>query len=45
VAAQAAATVLIKHTALSAAQIAAESLNTAADLCVFTNAAITMEEI
>ena len=45
VAAQAAATVLLNHTQLSAAQIATESLNTAADLCVYTNAAITMEEI
>jgi ATP-dependent HslUV protease subunit HslV len=45
VAAQAAATVLLKHTQLSATQIAAESLGTAADLCVYTNAAITMEEI
>lgn len=45
VAAQAAATVLLKHTQLSAAEIAAEALGTAADLCVYTNASITMEEI
>lgn len=45
VAAQAAATVLLKHTQLSAAQVATEALGTAADLCVYTNASITMEEI
>ncbi|MDJ0780792.1 MAG: ATP-dependent protease subunit HslV [Desulfosarcinaceae bacterium] len=44
VAAQAAATVLVKHTQLSAAQIATEALTTAADLCVYTNSSITMEE-
>jgi ATP-dependent HslUV protease subunit HslV len=45
VAAQAAATVLLKHTKLSAARIAAESLSAAADICVYTNASMTMEEL
>jgi len=41
----AAARVLMKHTALSAREIAEEALRTAAALCVYTNDKITIEEI
>lgn len=43
--AQAAATALLQHTDLSAAEIAQESLLIAAGICVFTNGEITLEEI
>lgn len=43
--AQAAATALLQHTDLSAAEIAQESLLIAAGICVFTNREITLEEI
>ena len=41
----AAARVLMKHTTLSAREIAEEALRTAAALCVYTNDKITIEEI
>jgi len=41
----AAARVLMKHTALTAREIAEEALRTAAALCVYTNDKITIEEI
>jgi len=41
----AAARALIKHSDLSAAQIAREALEIAADICVYTNTRITVEEI
>ena len=43
VAAQAAATVLLKHTELSAEQIAKEALKIAASLCIYTNDNIIIE--
>jgi ATP-dependent HslUV protease, peptidase subunit HslV len=41
----AAARALMKHTELSASAIAEESLRIAADLCIYTNQEITVEEI
>lgn len=41
----AAARVLLKHTPLSAREIAEEALRTAASICVFTNDKITVEEL
>ena len=41
----AAARALVAHTELSAAQIARESLSIAADICVFTNQNIIVEEL
>ncbi|MBN2081586.1 ATP-dependent protease subunit HslV [bacterium] len=41
----AAAQALLKHTKLSASEIVRESLNIAADLCVYTNHNITVEEV
>lgn len=40
-----AARALVKHTDLSAADIARESLLIAADICIYTNSALTVEEI
>jgi len=45
VAAQAAATVLTKHTELDAEQIAREAMTIAASLCIYTNEKITVEMI
>ena len=41
----AAARVLIRHTKLSAKEIVEESLRTAAEICIYTNTHITVEEI
>lgn len=41
----AAARALLAHTKLSAPEIAKESLQIAADICIYTNAAITVEEL
>jgi ATP-dependent HslUV protease subunit HslV len=41
----AAARVMLKHTALPSAEIARESLRIAADICVYTNGNIVVEEI
>ena len=41
----AAARALLRHTKLSAKQIARESLKIASEICVFTNSEITVEEI
>jgi ATP-dependent HslUV protease, peptidase subunit HslV len=41
----AAARALVKHTSLSAAEIARESLAIAAEICVFTNDQLTLEEL
>jgi ATP-dependent HslUV protease subunit HslV len=41
----AAARAMIKHTQLTAAEIAREALQTAADICIYTNSSITVEEI
>jgi ATP-dependent HslUV protease subunit HslV len=41
----AAARALVKHTALDARAIAEEALRIAADICVYTNAEITVEEL
>jgi ATP-dependent HslUV protease subunit HslV len=43
--AQAAATALIRHTELDAAEIVASSMQIAASLCVFTNDSVTIEEL
>lgn len=43
--AQAAATALIKHTRLSAAEIAREALEIAESICVYTGGAVMIEEI
>jgi ATP-dependent HslUV protease subunit HslV len=40
-----AARALIKHSSLSAAQIAHEALSIAADICIFTNSHISVEEL
>lgn len=40
-----AARALIRHTDLSAAEIVRESMNIAADLCIYTNKNITLEEL
>ena len=45
VAAQAAATALLRHADLSAREIAAAAMEIAASLCVFTNDTITIEEL
>ena len=41
----AAARALMRHTALPAAEIARESLRIAADICIYTNQSITVEEL
>jgi ATP-dependent HslUV protease, peptidase subunit HslV len=41
----AAARMLVKHSSLSAREIVEESLKTAADICVYTNANLTIEEL
>ncbi len=41
----AAARVLVKHTQMSAAEIALTAMQTAADICIYTNANITLDEI
>lgn len=41
----AAARMLVKHTKLSAKEIVRESLETAAEICIYTNANITIEEL
>lgn len=41
----AAARALLKHTALSAAEIAAESLRIASEICIYTNDHITVESL
>ncbi len=43
--ATAAARMLTKYSQLSAAEIVKESLNTAADICIYTNHSITIEEL
>jgi ATP-dependent HslUV protease subunit HslV len=43
--AQAAANALLKHTNLTAREIAEESLRIAADICIYTNHEISVEEI
>lgn len=43
--AQAAAAALMKHTELSAREIAATSMEIAADICVYTNSKVTVEEL
>lgn len=45
VAAQAAATALLKHSSLNAREIAEETMQIAASLCVYTNDSITIEEL
>ncbi|MDD2317261.1 MAG: ATP-dependent protease subunit HslV [Desulfobacterales bacterium] len=45
VAAQAAASVLLLHTQMDARRIVEESMKVAASLCVYTNEAITVEEL
>ena len=45
VAAQAAATALIKHTSLDARRIVENAMNIAASICVYTNTHITVEEM
>jgi ATP-dependent HslUV protease subunit HslV len=41
----AAARALLEHTALSAREIAAAALGIAADICIYTNANLTFEEL
>ncbi len=41
----AAARMLVKHSGLSAPEIVRESLETAADICIYTNNSITIEEL
>jgi ATP-dependent HslUV protease subunit HslV len=43
--AQAAASALLRHSALNARQIAEESLRIAAKICIYTNDTITVEEL
>jgi ATP-dependent HslUV protease, peptidase subunit HslV len=43
--AMAAARALVKHSALSARQIAEESMRIAADICIYTNPNLTIEEL
>ncbi len=43
--AQSAAKALLRHTKLSAKEIATEALKTAAEICIYTNEQITVEEI
>ena len=45
VAAQAAATALLKHSSLNAREIAEETMQIAASLCIYTNDSITIEEL
>jgi ATP-dependent HslUV protease subunit HslV len=45
VAAQAAATVLTRHSGLDAREIAQEAMAVAASLCIYTNSTVTIEEI
>ncbi len=45
VAAQAAATALLRHAGLNAMEIAAAAMEIAASLCVFTNDTVTIEEL
>jgi len=41
----AAARMLVKHSALSARQVVEESLNAAAEICIYTNSNLTIEEL
>lgn len=41
----AAAKMLVKHSSLSAREIVEEALNTAADICIYTNKSIIIEEL
>jgi ATP-dependent HslUV protease subunit HslV len=41
----AAARAMVKHTSLSAREIAAESLRIASEICIYTNADIVIEEL
>ena len=43
--AMAAARALLKHTKLTAGEIARDALQIAADICIYTNSSITVEEI
>lgn len=43
--AQAAATALMRHTGLTAAEIVSEAMTIAASLCIYTNDTITVEEL
>jgi len=43
--AMAAATALLRHTDLSASQVAAEALEIAGQLCIYTNDKVTLEEL
>jgi ATP-dependent HslUV protease subunit HslV len=43
--AQAAAQALLRHTSLSAVEVAREAMGIAAQICVFTNDALTVEEL
>ena len=43
--AMAAARALVKHSSLSARQIAEESMRIAADICIYTNPNLTIEEL
>ncbi len=43
--AQAAARVLMKHSNLSAREVAIEAMNAAAEICIYTNDKITVEEL
>lgn len=45
VAAQAAATALMKHSGLGARQIVESAMNIAASICIYTNGSITVEEL
>jgi ATP-dependent HslUV protease subunit HslV len=45
VGAQAAATALVRHTDLEAVRIVEESMRIASSLCIYTNDAITVEEL
>ena len=43
--AMAAARALIRHSALDARQIASEAMSIAADICIYTNPNLTIEEL
>ena len=43
--AMSAARALVKHSSLSARQIAEESMRIAADICIYTNPNLTIEEL
>ena len=43
--AMAAARALVQHSSLTARQIAEESMRIAADICIYTNANLTIEEL